>query len=104
MEQTLNEKKADYERTGVREYLVVELDPCRIHWFIRRRGRFLDLPPGPDGIYRSQFFPGLWLDPDALYAEDLDRLIEVLEQGLATPEHAEFVAKLAGARARRKPR
>ena len=30
-------------------------------------------------------------------AEDLDRLIEVLEQGLATPEHAAFVAKLAEA-------
>jgi Putative restriction endonuclease len=31
-------------------------------------------------------------------AEDLDRLIEVLEQGLATPEHAAFAAKLAKAR------
>jgi Uma2 family endonuclease len=100
----LNAKKADYERTRVREYLVVELDPNRIHWFIRRRGRFVDLPPGPDGIHRSLVFPGLWLDPEALYAHDLDRLIEVLEQGLASPEHAAFVAKLARARARRKPR
>jgi Uma2 family endonuclease len=96
----LNQKKADYERAGVREYVVVELDPDRIHWFIRRGSRFARLRPGPDGIYRSKVFPGLWLDPEALFAEDLDRLIRVLEEGLATPEHAAFVAKLAAASAR----
>jgi len=93
----LGEKKDDYERAGVLEYLVVELDPDRIHWFIRRDDHFEDLLPGPDGIYRSQVFPGLWLDAKALYAEDLDRLVEVLEQGLATPEHADFAARLARA-------
>ena len=55
----LNEKKADYERAGVREYVVVELDPDRIHWFVRRGDHFEDLPPGPDGIYRSEVFPAL---------------------------------------------
>ena len=100
----LNEKKGDYERAGVREYLVVELDPDRIHWFIRGRNRFRKLRPGPDGIYRSEVFPGLWLDPEAFYAQDLDRLIEVLEQGLATPEHAAFAAELARRGAAKKPR
>jgi len=100
----LKQKTVDYERAGVREYVVVELDPDRIHWFIRRGVRFAQLRPGPDGIYRSKVFPGLWLDPEALYAEDLDRLIQVLEQGLATPEHAAFVARLAKAGAGRKPR
>jgi Uma2 family endonuclease len=100
----LTQKKADYERAGVREYVVVELNPNRVHWFIRRGTRFAHLRPGPDGIYRSKVFPGLWLDPEALYAQDLDRLIEVLNQGLATPEHAAFVAKLAAAGAGRKPR
>jgi hypothetical protein len=96
----LKEKKADYERAGVREYVVVELDPDRIHWFARRGNRFKDLRPGPDGVYRSEAFPGLWLDPHALFGEDLNRLIQVLEQGLATPEHAAFVAKLAEAKRR----
>jgi len=100
----LSQKKADYERAGAREYVVVELDPNRFHWFIRRGTRFAVLRPGPDGIYRSKVFPGLWLDPEALYSEDLDRLIQVLEQGLATPEHAAFVARLAKAGAGRKPR
>jgi hypothetical protein len=97
----LGAKKSDYERAGVLEYLVVELDPDQVHWFIRRDDRFEDFPPGPDGIYRSEVFPGLWLDSRALYSEDLDRLIEVLDQGLATPAHAAFVARLAQARARR---
>jgi hypothetical protein len=90
----LGSKKADSERAGVLEYPVVELDPDRIHWFIHRDDRFEDLPPGTDGIYRSEVFPGLWLDPHALYAEDLDRLIEVLDQGIATPEHTAFIARL----------
>ncbi len=94
----LKQKKADYERAGVLEYVVVEIDPNRIHWFLRSGARFKKHAPGADGIYRSKTFPGLWLDSEALYAEDLDRLIEVLEQGLATPEHAAFVAKLAKAR------
>lgn len=98
----LNEKKSEYEEAGVKEYIVVELDPDRVHWFIRRGDHFEDLSPGADGIYRSEVFPGLWLDPDALLNEDLDRLSEILEQGLATPEHAAFVAKLAAAREARK--
>jgi len=91
----LGAKKADYERAGVIEYLVLELDPNQAHWFIRRDNRFEDLLPGPDGIHRSEVFPGLWLDSEALYAENLDRLVEVLEQGLATTEHAAFAATLA---------
>jgi Uma2 family endonuclease len=96
----LGKKRGDYERAGVREYVVIELDPDRIHWFIRRGDHFEDLPPGPDGIYRSEVFPGLWLDADAYYAEDLVRMIQVLDQGLATPEHAAFAARLAEARRR----
>jgi Uma2 family endonuclease len=100
----LNNKKADYERGGVLEYVVFALDPDQIYWFIRRGDHFENLPPGPDGIYRSEVFPGLWLDPEAFYAEDLDRLVEVLEQGLATPQHAEFAARLVRAGAARRPR
>ena len=93
----LGPKKADYERAGVLEYVFVGLDPDEVHWFVRREGRFVEMPPGPDGIYRSEVFPGLWLDPEAFFAEDLDGLIAALEQGLATPEHAAFVARLARA-------
>ena len=96
----LGVKKAEYERAGVLEYLVVELDPDRIHWFVRCGDHFENLSPDEDGIFRSTVYPGLWLDPQALYADDLDRLAEIVEQGLATPQHAAFVAQLAEARER----
>jgi Uma2 family endonuclease len=93
----LGAQKLDYERAGVPEYVVVEIDPDRVHWFKLEIGRYLDHPPGPDGLFRSEVFPGLWLDPAALYADDLDALIAALDRGLATPEHAAFVGRLAGA-------
>jgi hypothetical protein len=62
------------------------------------------LHPDSDGIYRSKAFPGLWLDPGAIFAQDRAQRDAILEQGIATPEHAAFVAKLAKARAGRKPR
>jgi len=100
----LKEKKADYERAGVLEYLVVELDPDQIHWFVRRGGKFEKLLPGRDGIYRSDVFPGLWLDAKALFGEDRRKLITVLKRSLRTKGHAAFVAKLAAAGRGRKSR
>ncbi len=91
----LNRKKKDYEQAGVREYLVVAVRTRQVFWFVRRRGKFKDLAPGPDGILRSEIFPGLWLDPEALLKRSGKRLLAVLRQGLASPEHAAFVAKLA---------
>jgi Uma2 family endonuclease len=91
----LHRKRADYERAGVKEYVVVLLRQERVVWFIARNGRFEEMAPAEDGILRSEVFPGLWLDPAALLRRDGPRLLEVLGQGLATPEHAAFVATLA---------
>jgi Uma2 family endonuclease len=98
----LHSKKNDYEEAGVREYIVVALRPGRVYWFVRRQGRFEELAPGTDGILRSEVFPGLWLDPDALLQNDRKRLLNVLNQGLATPEHAAWVATLAARKPKRK--
>jgi hypothetical protein len=43
----------------VLEYVVRAIEPDEVFWFVLRNGRFVDLPPGPDGIYRSEVFPGL---------------------------------------------
>jgi hypothetical protein len=91
----LHGKKLDYEKAGVREYMVAAVRSGKIYWFIRRRGKFKKLAPGADGIIRSEVFPGLWLDPEALLNRDRKRLLAVLRQGLASPEHVAFVAKLA---------
>jgi Uma2 family endonuclease len=91
----LHLKRDDYERVGVKEYVVVALRQRLVLWLIARNGRFEELAPGSDGIYRSEIFPGLWLDPEALLRHDGARVIAVLQQGLASRDHAAFVAALA---------
>jgi hypothetical protein len=56
------------------------------------------LEPAADCTLRSLAFPGLWLDPQALVGGDKLRVEAVRQQGLASPKHAEFVARLAQAR------
>jgi len=94
----LYEKREDYERYGVREYVVYAARQKRVYWWLRRGDRYEELQAGPDGVYRSEIFPGLWLDAAALAQADAGKLHEVLRQGLATPEHAAFVAKLESTR------
>jgi Uma2 family endonuclease len=93
----LGAKKVDYEQAGVAEYLVVCLRERSLHWFDLRAGK--ELRPR-QGVYRSRVFPGLWLDGPALLAGDSARLIRTVQQGLATPGHARFVARLERARQR----
>jgi Uma2 family endonuclease len=91
----LHGKKADYEKAGVREYIVVALRMQRVFWFVRRRGHFKEMAAAADGILRSDVFPGLWLDPSALLHHDSKQLMTVLRRGLRSPQHTAFVAKLA---------
>jgi len=91
----LHQKKRDYEKAGVREYLVVALRSRQVFWFISRRGKFRELAADSGGIFRSETFPGLWLDSAALLRRDAKRMLAVLHRGLATPEHAHFVSQLA---------
>ena len=99
----LHAKKQMYEKYGVREYIVVETKRRAIHWFLRRDGHFVAIKPGADGLLKSRVFPGLWLDPAALFERSPKRVLAALRSGLATPEHAKFAAKLQAklAKARR---
>jgi Uma2 family endonuclease len=89
-------KWRDYLRHGVREYLLWRVEEAAIDWWVAREGQYVALQPDAQGILRSEVFPGLWLDPAALLRRDLPQVLAVLQQGLATPEHAAFVAHLSG--------
>ena len=91
----LHAKLNVYRRNGVQEYFVWRTQDEEIDWFVLREGQFERLPPDADGILRSRQFPGLWLDPEAMTSGRLKQVIEVLQQGLASPEHAAFVELLA---------
>jgi Uma2 family endonuclease len=94
----LGPKKTDYERAGVLEYVVRAIDPDEVFWYVQEQGVLARKPIGEDGLYRSTAFPGLWLDPVALLKGDMRRLRAVVDLGCATPEHAEFIARLAQSR------
>jgi hypothetical protein len=90
----LNSKLRVYRRNGVREYLVWRVLDQAIDWFVLRHSRYERLAPGSSGAYQSEVFSGLWLDPSALVRFDLAAVLQVLQQGLASPEHAAFVTRL----------
>lgn len=95
----LNQKREDYQRAGVREYLVLSIEERQLHWF-----HFPDssmIQPNRQGVSRSLVFPGLWIDNAALAARDSVRLIEAARQGLVTRAHAAFVKRLQAARRKR---
>jgi Uma2 family endonuclease len=91
----LHAKMQTYRRHRVQEYVVWRVLDRAIDWFVLRGGAFLPLPPSSDGYFKSEVFPGLWLDPEALIADDMTKVCYVLQLGIATPEHQEFVERLA---------
>jgi Uma2 family endonuclease len=89
----LTNKFRVYQRNNVREYVVWRVLDDEIDWFVSRNGNFVRLPL-TSGVYRSEVFPGLWLDPQTLIRFDMAQMFQVAQAGWATPEHAAFVASL----------
>ena len=74
--------------------MVWRVEEEAIDWFVLRRGRYRPLSRTPASLYQSEVLPGLWLDTEALMRGNLLAVFQVVEQGLAAPEHAAFVAGL----------
>jgi Uma2 family endonuclease len=91
----LHQKLKVYLRHQVQEYLVWRVHDCQFDWFRLNNGEYIQLEPNTDGIICSQFFPGLWLDKAALLAGNLAKVLAVLQEGLLTTEHQEFVKKMS---------
>jgi hypothetical protein len=94
----LHQKLEVYEQAGVREYLAVLMREREVRWHRLTGGRFEMLPAPADGVYRSAAFPGLWLDAAALLRGDLARVLALLNEGIKSPEHQQFVDQLAARR------
>jgi Uma2 family endonuclease len=97
----LHKKLQVYRRNHVHEYVVWRVLDKAFDWFVQREDKFEHLPQDASGIYRSEVFPGLWLDPLAMANRDMAKVLEVLQRGLATDEHAAFVAELQAKHAAR---
>ncbi len=90
----LHSKKQVYCRNGVQEYVVWQTFEQKLDWFSLNEGEYVSLPDD-NGVVKSSVFPGLWLAVPALLAGDLIEVITVLQSGLASPEHAQFIEFLS---------
>jgi len=90
----LHEKLAAYRRNGVLEYIVWRVLDGAVDWFKLTGGEFVRQQPDTRGIYKSSVFPGLWLDAASLLAGQPAKVLAALHEGIATKEHAAFVARL----------
>ena len=94
-------KRDDYLAAGVREYLLWRTEAETLDWFALRGAgdgaRYEPLPEG-GGVFKSEVFPGLWLDRSALLRRDAAAVLSTLNAGLAAPEHAAFAASLSAMR------
>lgn len=92
----LHKKKHAYQRNGVQEYLVWQVENARIDLWQLVEGEYQPISP-KDGVLHSQVFPGLWIDSEALVGGDFAKALATLNAGLARAEHTEFAAKLQAA-------
>ena len=94
----LGPKSRLYLRAGVREYVTALVDEERVDWLELHEGAWRELEADSQGILRSRVFPGLWLDEPAMWRRDVARVLDVLQQGMATAEHSRLVQSLASHR------
>ncbi|MBC1241373.1 Uma2 family endonuclease [Nostoc sp. 2RC] len=90
----LHAKKQAYRRNGVKEYIVWQVLDEKLSWFYLEQGEYLELASDSSGILRSRVFPGLWLAVAELLAGNMQSVLTILQTGLQSPEHAEFVEQL----------
>lgn len=89
----LGPKLALYQSAGVDEYLAILVEERRFEWRVLSDGSY-ELMKDDAGVYRSRVLPGLWIDAHAFWNDDSTTLLQTLEQGIASKEHQDFVARL----------
>ncbi|GAB4139776.1 MAG: Uma2 family endonuclease [Planctomycetaceae bacterium] len=91
----LNQKKTVYRRNGVQEYAVWKVMENEIVWFQLDNGQYVEMSANENGLFKSQVFPGLWLDDPAIRNSELKRVLTVQQTGCESAEHQKFVNQLA---------
>ncbi len=63
-------------------------------FLVRNPGEYQLLTADANGIIQSLVFPGLWLAVEALLNNQMTQVLAVLQTGLNSTDHAEFVKQL----------
>lgn len=90
----LHQKKEVYEKLGVAEYIVWDVEKKEIIWFMNLPEGFLRQSPDKNGLLRSRVFPGLQLRSEDLLNRDLKALQGIVQTGVKSAEHEKFVQTL----------
>ena len=91
----LGNKLRVYRRNGVKEYIVWQVFEQRFDWFCLQNGEYVSLPVEENGVICSRVFPGLWLAVDDLLAGNMQQVLAVLQSGIASEGHTDFVKQLS---------
>ena len=91
----LHSKLNVYRRSGVLEYLVLLAYEREMRFFRLEDGEYAAVEPDASGVLRSSVLPGFRFRSDWFWQDRLAELIQLVEEGIASPEHREFVDSLA---------
>lgn len=90
----LHAKMNVYRRYGVREYIVWRTYDAEMDFFILTGDRYEPATRDERSVWRSAAFPGLRIASTLLLDGELSAALRVLQQGIASAEHASFVDRL----------
>ncbi|NEO01230.1 MAG: Uma2 family endonuclease [Moorea sp. SIO3I7] len=91
----LHDKLRAYRRNGVKEYLVWLVQEQQFRWYELDAGEYVQQQPDQLGVVSSNVFPGLQLAVGALLAGEMQRVLSVLQEGIQSEAHQDFVGRLA---------
>lgn len=90
----LHDKLRAYRRNGVCEYLIWLTLERAFRWYVLQEGDYLLQQPDELGLLRSQVFPGLQLAVEAVLTGKMQQVLSVLQAGIASEAHQQFLAQL----------
>jgi Uma2 family endonuclease len=82
----LHDKLPVYQRTGVQEYLVWQIQEQQFDWFYLSEGRYVLLPADKQGHIQSRVFPDLHLNAAALLTDDLAAVLQTAQAAIQPPK------------------
>jgi Uma2 family endonuclease len=89
----LHQKLHVYRKHGVKEYFVWRTRDREFDHFVLRKDEYQRVSH-PDGILRSEVFPGLHIDTAALLGNNPSLALQSLQKGIDSTEHQTFIAAL----------
>jgi Uma2 family endonuclease len=83
-----------YLRHNVRELLIWRTREGVFDWFALHGVDYKLQKPDPNGVLRSEGFPGLWLHLESILSGNLAPVLAHLQHGIDSDMHRDFIDRL----------